>query len=497
MKKTILLIILLTIFYLIGFVSAYPYLLSDMKAGKAMGSLKSFLEYSLMFVSFILFTALLLKNKFSSILAYLLILVVTLNFAFSISAALIYKSGVNTGMMLSVFDTNVDEVKSMSYMFVLPTILGISFFGFAIFTIMQIKKKIAVNKKTLLFSFVWILLPFAFLMKHKYVSNKGGGSMIKNVFFLSNIAQASFYLNQESKNIKNVKTHYDIEKIGPGVQNIVVIIGESARRDKLSLYGYKYKTTPFAEREKDNMLIFKDAVSPAGITNLSVPLILSTIHPQEFRTHYKNIAFNSIDLANQVDFKTTWISMQGGAKGITSIANFSKNKKWLNGFDSISIPYVKENLRQDGKSFIVLHLNGSHPNPCDRVPETEKNESLDCYDNSIKYTDKLMGELFDYAKNTNTVIIYFSDHGVKISGDKLLHTDSKESTEVPFFIWYSDKVPEEYRKIGVVEEKTQITFTYPLIMRFMGLNEPEHYKNEKLEYLKLDLSTIPYHKLED
>lgn len=495
MKKTNILLLILTLFYIVGFFSAFSYLLDELSLHKFLDVARNTVEYSIMFLSLMVFASILTKNKFTSIFGYILVLLISLNFSVSISAAIIYNSGVNIGMILSIFDSNVSEAISMSSMFLIPSFIGILVLILSIYTLTIMKDDVSVNWKTLLLSSLWILMPFSFYMKHQYISNKGGGRMIKNVFYLSNTIEEALYVRKEALEMSEINPNFNLKKIDTGVQNIILVIGESARKQNFSLYGYDKNTTPYEDQEKNNMLIYENAVSPAGITNLSVPLTLSTIKPSEFKNNFKKIAYNIINLSNHTNYKTSWISMQGAARGITSIANKSNYKTWLTGYDAVAISHFKNVIDQKANNFVVIHLNGSHPNPCDRIPKTDNKNDLNCYDQSIKYTDKLLGDLFKFSKDKNTAIIYFSDHGLKFQGDKFLHTDSKESTQVPFFIWYSDNVAEKYRKTGIIKDKTQTTLIFPTIMKLMGLKEPENYKDKKLEYLKLDLSVIPYDDL--
>ena len=497
MKKTITLLTILTTIYIIGFASAFSYLFEELSTGKLFDVIRNIIEYSIMFLSLVIFCSVLLKNKFTSVIAYFLITLIALNLGLAISATIIYKSDVNIGMILSILDTNANEVVSMYTMFIVPSVIGLITLALLLYTTILIKDTIFFNWRTALLSSLWILMPFAFFIKHTYVSNKGGATMIKNVFYLSNYFDQALKIRKEAAHLKSMPPSFDSQKIDEGIRNIVLIIGESARKQNFSLYGYDKDTTPYEYAEQKNMLIFQNAVSPAGITNLSVPLVLSSIQPGEFQTNFSKISDNIINLSNHVGYKSSWISMQGAARGITSIANMSNHKKWLNGYDKNAISYFKENLNAKRKNLVVIHLNGSHPNPCDKIPPQERYLNFNCYDQSIKYTDKLLGELFEFSKSNNTVIIYFSDHGVKIKGDKFLHTDSKESTQVPFFIWYSDDVAEKYRTTGVVKQITQTTKIFPLVYKFLGLKEPKIYKDQKLEYLKLDLNVIPYSELNE
>jgi glucan phosphoethanolaminetransferase (alkaline phosphatase superfamily) len=175
----------------------------------------------------------------------------------------------------------------------------------------------------------------------------------------------------------------------------------------------------------------------------------------------------------------------------------SKNKKWINGYDEVIIPELKNVVEGKEDKFVVLHIMGSHPNPCNRLTSNWNSEGMNCYDSSVKYTDHVIGGIFKTLKNTNSVVLYVSDHGLKVQGEKLLHIDSKESTQVPFFVWFGDKVPSNYRITGLETKLTQTTYTYPLIMKYMGLKPPKHYKSQENKYLNLEMKSMDYNKLPD
>ncbi|WP_185290076.1 phosphoethanolamine transferase [Chryseobacterium lactis] len=493
LKKTI--PILITIIYLTGFLLSFPYIFNNLFGAEKFESIRNIFEYGIMFSSFLVFNALLFKNKYTSAIAVLLCLFLSINFLISVSCYFIYHSGFNVGMAISILESNVNEAMSMSYMFFLPGILCIIFMGMLIYSVNSLKNTVKFDFKYIIIALLWLIMPFAFHLKHKYVSNKGGGKMIKSVYYHLSDFNTALKIQEDINLIKKNVPVFNIKQVQPGIENVIFIIGESERKQNMSLYGYSKKTTPYTDQEAGNMMIYDKAVSPAGITNLSVPLILSSIHPDEFRYHYDKLSYNIINLANQAGYNSFWISTQQSAKGITAIASMAKNKKWVNGYDEVIIPELKNVIQNKDNKFIVFHIMGSHPNPCNRLPETWKSGDLDCYDSSIKYTDYVMRDIFSTLKNTNSVVIYASDHGLKIQGDKLLHVDSKESTQVPFFVWYGDKVPAAYRTTGRDPNLIQTTYIYPLIMKYMGLEAPQHYKNEENKYLNLDMKSIDYEKL--
>lgn len=401
-------------------------------------------------------------------------------------------------MAISILETNMGEASSMSYMFILPTILFLIFFVMLLCSILYLKNNIVTfNTKFIVIALLWLIMPLTFYLKHHYISNKGGGKMIKNVYYHLSDFTMAMKIQDDINSIKKIKPAFNIKKIQPGIENVILIIGESERKQNMSLYGYEKKTTPYAEREAQNMMIFDHAVSPAGITNLSVPLMLSSIHPEEYKYRFDKLSYNVINLANQSGYNSFWLSTQASARGITALASLAKNKKWINGYDEAIIPELKNVIVAKGDKFIILHIMGSHPNPCNRLPANWNSEGLNCYDNSVKYTDYVLGSIFSLLKNTNSVVIYVSDHGLKVQGDKLLHIDSKESTQVPFFVWFGNKVLPSYRITGLQTQITQTTYSFPLIMKYMGLEPPKHYKSEENKYLNLEMKSIDYHKLPD
>lgn len=156
--------------------------------------------------------------------------------------------------------------------------------------------------------------------------------MIKNIAYHFIDLDTALKLKEQIIEIQNNKISYNfINTENEPTENIITLIGESARKNNLSLYGYKRETTPFANREKKNMLLYKNAHSPAAITNLAVPIVLSNIDINNYSNNITNLSDNVLNVANQLGYETYWFSTQGYANGITAIASFAKNKKWING----------------------------------------------------------------------------------------------------------------------------------------------------------------------
>ena len=504
-KKSVLIYIIIGWFlYVVGFLSSFPYLLDFERSKVAMiDTTRNIIEYSLMFLSILSFCIVFLrKNKFLRSVAYLLLLLLSLNFMLSASCFFIYKQGFNVGMTLSVLETNVSESLSMVKTLILPIIATIIFYIILLLIFTGgskiIDKNFIKNKILIIFSFLWLIFPILFFIKHKYISNKGGGLMVKNAIYHYSDFIAAQVLKKDIDGIINTKVSYNLITTGEQpIENIVVLIGESVRKQNMSLYGYQRETTPNEAAERDNMLLYQNAYSPAAITNMSVPIVLSNIDINNYQKELKKLGDNIVNAANHSGYNTFWYSTQGGAHGITAIATYSKNKKFLNGYDEAVIPYLKEALKDSSpKKLIVLHINGSHPYACDKYPPKEavwEGGIDECYDNSIRYTDKIIGQIFELLKNKNSALVYFSDHGQIKENEIYKHGDYKEAVQVPYFVWFSPSIKTD-KKGQKIEEPTSITTVYSKVLELMGTKNPKTVDNTG-KYLRLDLNAIKYDDL--
>jgi len=504
-KKSVLIYIIIGWFlYVVGFLSSFPYLLDFERSKVAMiDTIRNIIEYSLMFLSILSFCIVFLrKNKFLRSIAYLLLLLLSLNFMLSASCFFIYKQGFNVGMTLSILETNVSESLSMVKTLILPIIATIIFYIILLLIFTGgskiIDKNFTKNKILIIFSFLWLIFPILFFIKHKYISNKGGGLMVKNAIYHYSDFIAAQVLKKDIDGIINTKVNYNLINTGEQpIENIVVLVGESVRKQNMSLYGYQRETTPNEAAERDNMLLYQNAYSPAAITNMSVPIVLSNIDINNYQKELKKLGDNIVNAANHSGYNTFWYSTQGGAHGITAIATYSKNKKFLNGYDEAVIPYLKEALKDSSpKKLIVLHINGSHPYACDKYPPKEavwEGGIDECYDNSIRYTDKIIGQIFELLKNKNSALVYFSDHGQIKENEIYKHGDYREAVQVPYFVWFSPSIKTD-KKGQKIEEPTSITTVYSKVLELMGTKNPKTVDNTG-KYLRLDLNTMKYDDL--
>jgi len=174
--------------------------------------------------------------------------------------------------------------------------------------------------------------------------------------------------------ILNAEPDWKPRTVETGIDNYVVIIGESVRRDALNAYGFKIENTPFLSAAPK--MQFNHYISDGGHTVISLSNMLILDY------HTDNHAGNNIvDLANLAGFETYWLSNQNEVGIHDSIVGGIGKKARHHHFlhaaggenavqdDALLLPHVAAALNDDGetKKIIFVHLYGSHMNFCKRV----------------------------------------------------------------------------------------------------------------------------------
>ena len=293
---------------------------------------------------------------------------------------------------------------------------------------------------------------------------------------------------------------WNINSIEPKYKNYVLIIGESMRKDYMSLYGYPIKTTPFLDTV--NGIILNNYYSAAPNTQ---PSLQRTLYRNEKnKTIYTD---NIISLLKAANIKTYWLSNQGRIGEFdTMAARLGKNADYHfftkklgydseKIFDNKLIPEFEKIIEKDPQKpkLVILHLMGSHPEFCERLPYKVDNyfinQKMSCYLESIKYTDKFI-EMINQTLIKNRApfsIIYFSDHGLSHYEDSKgislqVNNIYKQNYEIPFIMFSNDSTE---RKI-INNKQSAFNFMYGFA-QWLGINEKHlseidffNPKNEKI-----------------
>lgn len=307
-----------------------------------------------------------------------------------------------------------------------------------------------------------------------HVENHNALSMaVQRVHFLRLGSQLVSYINERARladygqRLSGVHWTVTGNVAGKGEPTTyVVVIGESMRRSQMSLYGYGRDTTPGLNAEK-RLLRFDNVVSAAAHTLYSVPMMLSLEKPDNPEAFYRY--GNLVQLFNDAGFDTYWVSNQARLgehdTKIAAIAGFARQANWLNSdfhsrsLDAKLLPPLRDILGKGDRrdKVIFVHMIGSHP-PADRryppefavfrgAPADSPQAALDDYDNSVRYTDHILTQIFAMLRTQRSSLVFFSDHGLEWDPGTppyLFHGGRKPSRaayEVPLLFWFSDSYP--------------------------------------------------------
>ncbi|AEZ42278.1 phosphoethanolamine transferase [Escherichia coli] len=403
----------------------------------------------------------------------------------------------NDGFAISVLQSDPDEVAKMLGMYS-PYLCAFAFLSL-LFLAVIIKYDVSLPTKKVTGILLLIVISGSLFsacqFAYKDAKNKNAFSpyilasrfATYTPFFNLNYFALAAKEHQRLLSIANTVPYFQLSVRDTGIDTYVLIVGESVRVDNMSLYGYTRSTTPQVEAQRKQIKLFNQAISGAPYTALSVPLSLTADSVLSHDIH--NYPDNIINMANQAGFQTFWLSSQSAFRqngtAVTSIAMRAMETVYVRGFDELLLPHLSQALQQNTqqKKLIVLHLNGSHEPACSAYPQSSavfqpQDDQDACYDNSIHYTDSLLGQVFELLKDRRASVMYFADHGLERDPTKknvYFHGGreaSQQAYHVPMFIWYSPVLGDG---VDRTTENNIFSTAYNnyLINAWMGVTKPE------------------------
>lgn len=256
---------------------------------------------------------------------------------------------------------------------------------------------------------------------------------------------------------------------------LVLVIGESTNRQRMSLYGYPRETTPELDKLKDQLAVFDNVITPRPYTIEALQQVL-TFADEENPDLYLTTP-SLVSMMKQAGYKTFWITnQQTMTKRNTMLTTFSEQadeQAYLNNnrnqnaaqYDGDVIePFNKALADAAPRKLIVVHLLGTHMSYQYRYPPTfnkftdrkgvpdgvrdDQVPTYNSYDNAVLYNDFVVSSLIkDYAKtDPNGFLLYLSDHGEDVfdsAGHNTLGRNENKPTApmytIPFMAWASPK----------------------------------------------------------
>lgn len=286
---------------------------------------------------------------------------------------------------------------------------------------------------------------------------------------------------------------------------VVVVLGESMRRNYMHCYGYPLENTPKQDSlvRTGDLVLFSDAISSAAWTTGSISQSMSfyTLEGPE-KEWYKYPALPLV--LSKAGYYTYWVSNQEkqgtGIQPIPTLASTSDSTRfvrirtagdWNASPDSDILPLLFDRTKTPaGKDlFEVVHLMGSHtpysdryihekaPFTVDNLPKTlpngkptptdAKRRGIICdYVNSIHYNDQIVAQIFQRYSQTPAIVIYLSDHGQAVfenpeRPDYYEHEVSEAGLMIPLMVYTSpalrEEHPEVYEQIVAAKDRKIMT----------------------------------------
>jgi len=294
---------------------------------------------------------------------------------------------------------------------------------------------------------------------------------------------------------------------------VILVIGETARADRLSINGYPRDTTP---RLKEARAISLGNFWSCGTsTAVSVPCMFSSRGMGRFELKQTGSEENLLDVVQRAGVNVLWLDNNSDSKGVAlRVPYLNYRSPEINTVcdsecrdEGMLVPLQEHIDRHpEGDILIVLHQMGNHgPAYYKRYPaefekfrpacqskdlsQCSREEIGNAYDNAILYTDHFLGKTIELLKRNDkhfeTALFYLSDHGESLGeGGVYLHglpraiaPDSQ--LHVPAILWFGSGF-NELDLPSVVRKRLQ-RFTHDhLFHTLLGLFEVQsaHYKRE-------------------
>ena len=294
---------------------------------------------------------------------------------------------------------------------------------------------------------------------------------------------------------------------------VILVIGETARADRLSLNGYERDTSPRLKEAK--AISLTDFWACGTSTAVSVPCMFSPHGMGRFSLKQAGSEENLLDILQRTGVNVLWLDNNSDSKGVALRVPYQNYKSpEINTVcdsecrdEGMLVPlqdYIGSH--PEGDILIVLHQMGNHgpayykryPPAFERYrPACQQKDLNQCsneeignaYDNAILYTDHFLGKTIELLKrndkNFETALFYLSDHGESLGeGGVYLHglpraiaPDSQ--LHVPAILWFGSGYDDV--DLPALLRKRHQRFTQDHVFHtLLGLLEVEsaHYKPE-------------------
>lgn len=435
----------------------------------------------------------------------------------------LYEACINENGMEMIQETHYNEIiefiKSMPLVLNIVTFLGsICVTAAALFVNYQ---EMIIQKNTPIVNLAIIAAIAIFLSTYLWKKKHGVFIRTAIVEFYLDVKEYLATNLQYSQNMQERISKLQVTPLNKDDKphTILLVIGESESRDYMKAFNkeYKYNTTPWLDKmvQSKNFILFPNAFSIYANTVIAVSNALTEINQYNDKKFYESCSV--VDIAHAAGYKVHWYSNQGhlgcADTPVTLIANTADVAKWtkqeLNQvqYDESLLPYLDE-LDPEKNNFLIVHLKGNHFNFLNRFPEsftkfgTPGKYDLEVnYADSIAYTDYILEQIFNHAKNKLNLqaMVYFSDHATVPDKRRSPNFEGLASVRIPFFTYFADEYIAQHKEVYDTLKKHENFYwtndlAYELLCSVLDVksnrfDEANSLASEKFKYKREDLRT--------
>ncbi len=317
------------------------------------------------------------------------------------------------------------------------------------------------------------------------------------------------YMRQVSERLEQIQlwplgSVQDIEYLASREDvNVLFILVDTLRADRMSAYGYERDTTPILHNLSRAGIRFDRHLAQSSWTKASMASLWTSFYP----THTGIVDYDDIipdaavlpaEVFAEEGFRTIGLYRNGWVAPVFGFGQgFEIYKKPMmsrparpdqldnptaihRGTDEEIVNAAREFLRIEGNAdkrwFLYLHLMDVHEYTYDEASAVFGSSYSDIYDSSVLWTDTtidlFLGTLLDWGLMRNTVVVIASDHGEAFrergheGHARFLY---RETTETPFIIL----LPFRLEGGGiVVHSRSRNVDIFPTLYDMLGIEAP-------------------------
>ncbi len=249
-------------------------------------------------------------------IAFFILVISLVCFVIDVFLLYTFDTNLNSYLVIVALETNPQESADFLHNYLTLPLFGIyAFLGIACWLVWKFSAKLVLiplnpttspkQQKNIAFRLYTalvcgILIILTMIFTHTKPLNEDWSDMIYNYTKQTYraIENTRGFIEEYKKlnaNFDTLAQSLQVKKAKNNIDNIVLVIGESTQRGKLSLYGYELPTTPHLDKLKiskpNNLFIFNDIISPHAQTHesLSLSLTLANQDSQGIQTIHKKL----------------------------------------------------------------------------------------------------------------------------------------------------------------------------------------------------------------